>query len=287
MIIARARGRLGNQLNFLGFLSQARRGSERVFVFGLDDLRFATVNHPSLFGSWLRHLVVNKRSFEQLEAVLRLLVSIRVVGVLREDGPTVVARTRSLLPLVIMDDGFYQHEGLVDTQPVATLRNHVLADNVEFFRSIGFDLNSATPATFDSFCFVHVRRGDYLIFPDADYPASLPAEWFREQMDRVRQKRAETVFLIFGDDDEWTERYLGGFERTRVVSCSPLQAFVAMSLCGAGILSPSSLSWWSAKLASTTGGGEFIAPRYWFWWPRKSWVDRTYEDSRFITWVDV
>jgi len=111
----------------------------------------------------------------------------------------------------------------------------------------------------------------------------LSLQWYSEQMTKIAQEFPTTRFLVFSDETDLCKSFFDGFGDVTVLDCGPFEAFVAMSMCDSGVLSPSSLSWWAAKLASLKSTGPFIAPRYWFWFRHRKWVDSTLRDSRFLT----
>ena len=131
--------------------------------------------------------------------------------------------------------------------------------------------------------FVHVRRGDYLThsvgrkpsglgWVDGGTPVALPATWYRERMEELRDTLPGVRFLIVGDDPVWAVRELAG--RDTVTSDLDAPADLALlARCDAGILSASSFAWWGAWFARRQSDGPFLAPLHWLghavgeWWP--------------------
>lgn len=97
---------------------------------------------------------------------------------------------------------------------------------------------------FDGWVSVHVRRGDYLSFPDHHPP--LTVEYYREAMGRFPDKR----FMVFSDDPGWCLLNLKPLAETvNIITGNPAHEDMRrMSLCESHIIANSSFSWWGAWL---------------------------------------
>lgn len=279
MIFARARGRYGNQLFFLALLVNVQRSREHIFCTGLDEIEEDLLKNLHNF----HHFSVSKKVANAIERFCKILSRVGFVGSMQFDKHEAsIERKPGLLPIWMLEEEAYQREKVVDPRVVEVLRDKYLVP-----AAVNQALLSELQSYGADYCFIHVRRGDYLFFPSAERPASLPSSWFHAQVERVRSQVPNVQFLLFSDDLAWAQTEFSGVKSLFIVDSSPPEAFCLMSFCGSGILSPSSLSWWAGKLSSEGGGSLFIAPTYWFWWQFGKWVENTVRDSRFVTWVPV
>lgn len=284
MIFARAEGRLGNQLFFMSVLLGNRKKTERLIITGVDELVEA---FPSMLSLFPRLLVIRKAIWKRrrVDVWLTTLLRRRVIGSLSAgQHASVLKRKKGLLPIYLLAPGFYQQNSLVSVEPVLALRDSLLNNVSEgHCRSLA----EHGGAEFHSRCFVHVRRGDYLAFPSHEHSAALPITWFIQQIRAMVRIHPKMKFIVLTDDVEFCREQFKNVEALEVLDCDAATAFVEMSSCDAGILSPSSLSWWGARVASVNADGPFVAPRYWFWWRFGHWRDSTLRDSDFLTWESV
>ena len=125
--------------------------------------------------------------------------------------------------------------------------------------------------------FIHVRRGDYLVRPEAHPPC--PIEYYEKALTYFKE---DCPVLVFSDDIEWckeqelfkgdrfmlseySERYpqmcdtLEGRQNALV----PYYDLCMMSLCSGGIIANSTMSWWGAWLIAEPSQ-PIVAPKQWF-----------------------
>lgn len=277
MILARARGRYGNQLFFLSVLAGNRFPREHVICTGLDEIDPGFLRTVSRF----RHFRLEKRAANWLEKWAYLLARARIFGLAQwSESSQSISRTSGFLPILVLAREAYQRETLIEPGIIRSLRDHNMA-----MSSCKGELLDDVRRNGEGFCFVHVRRGDYTYFPSPESPAALEGEWFVSQVRRMENSFPGIIFLVFSDDVDWCRSVFAQIASVRLVESTAEQAFCLMSLCGSGIMSPSSLSWWAAKLASESHRGPYVAPKFWFWWRQGRWVDNTLRDSSFIDWV--
>lgn len=107
---------------------------------------------------------------------------------------------------------------------------------------------------------IHVRRGDYVMFPDhhptcsKEYYDSSISEF--EDLDKKK-------FLVFSDDPGWCRTE---FKEDDFIICDigdPYVELCCMSLCDHHIIANSSFSWWAAWL-NESKYCKVIAPSRWF-----------------------
>jgi hypothetical protein len=269
-----ASGRLGNQLFQYSALRSFRTADQRLLLVDFDDLA---------------------ATFTGIGAELRSNTSPRDRVRLR-----VVHRARHLVgsPLgrVVQDPATHLPVWTVPGR-VATVRGYFQRDHPGHATHVGaLRFRTEVSAAADAFlrdrlpgrsgaplAFVHVRRGDYLThavgrkpsglgWVDDGPPVALPAAWYRERMDELRDLLPGVRLLLVGDDPTWAADTLAGPDT--VVSDLTAPADLALlARCDAGVLSASSFAWWGAWFAGQHGGGPFLAPLHWLghavgeWWP--------------------
>lgn len=125
--------------------------------------------------------------------------------------------------------------------------------------------------------FLHVRRGDYLVKPEA-HPACA-ISYYEKALAHFDK---ESPVLVFSDDIEWckeqdlfqddrfmlseyTERYPQTCDtlQGRQQSLIPYFDLCMMSLCTGGIIANSTMSWWGAWLIENPTQ-PIVAPNPWF-----------------------
>lgn len=96
---------------------------------------------------------------------------------------------------------------------------------------------------------VHVRRGDYLKYPD-NHPV-LPLAYYREAMEAF--SGTDVTFVLFGDDPEFSKQLIDFVEpqQSYVLVTDNSAAFdmCFMSLCRSHIIANSTFSWWGSWLS--------------------------------------
>lgn len=263
---------------------KARHRDEKVLLLGFDEL---AAGFPGLIGN--RPLIPNyskqKKKVEIVLKALRGLASVRLIGIVRvdESGGQFVRRT-GIFPLTLFDAGFCQDERLCDVEPLLSLRREKLSTEAERIKSL-------CPELFDQqgeVCFVHVRRGDYLLWPTATSAASLPSDFYLKQISAICERNPGVRFLIFSDDSRFCQEIFCDVPRLRVVEADSVTSWLAMSLCDSGVLSASTFSWWAARIAShESASGLFLAPAFWTSWAERVWPEISPRHSSFISWVAV
>jgi hypothetical protein len=111
----------------------------------------------------------------------------------------------------------------------------------------------------ENICSIHVRRGDYLNYPDHH-----PAQNLNYYMKAVKQFPKDYVFYVFSDDTEWCKENFPIGEKFFVVEGqNEIEDFYTMSMCANNIIGNSSFSWWAAWL-NKNPNKKTIAPNKWF-----------------------
>lgn len=126
---------------------------------------------------------------------------------------------------------------------------------VQYMENIRKDDKSSVLAS------IHVRRGDYLMYPD-HHPVCTK-EYQESARKILKEKYGDVRFLVFSDDVEWCKNTFRNEEYTIVNLGNPYSEMLAMSLCDHHIIANSSFSWWGAWL-NPKRDKTVIAPNNWF-----------------------
>lgn len=105
---------------------------------------------------------------------------------------------------------------------------------------------------------VHVRRGDYLKFPDIHY--NLTLNYYSKALSLFNNH----IFLIFSDDIEWCKKCKLFSSLKNVVFMednTDQEDLILMSMCKNIIISNSSFSWWAAYISNAEN---IIHPIKWY-----------------------
>lgn len=97
-------------------------------------------------------------------------------------------------------------------------------------------------------CSVHIRRGDYLLYP-TKHPV-ITEEYLDRAIRCMEGNFKAALYIFFTDDIEWTKKYVSGKKITYLISegKTPLEDLRLMANCSHQIISNSTFSWWGAYL---------------------------------------
>lgn len=128
-----------------------------------------------------------------------------------------------------------------------------------------------------NYCSIHIRRGDYLNFPDT-HPQQ-PSEYYQQAVEEIGEDKH---YLIFSDDIEWCEK---NFDFIKNKSFSKNNEdwvdLYLMSLCNDNIITNSSFSWWGAYL-NQNPNKKVIGPNIWFGERYSHWDTKDVIPSKWI-----
>jgi hypothetical protein len=277
VIVARIRGRLGNQMfQYAAGRSLAERhGAELV----LDTSGILQAGGPNeherneleCFGLAERVCPVWEVArvpsrFRLVSALQRLRPSARrFVRVLSEDFTT-----NAFLPEVLTAPdqtyllGYWQFE--------AYFAGHQAEIRQAFtFPSLSADSQRlAETIRRESSVSVHVRRGDYLTEGRLGF---LDASYFRRAVDAVIARDGDVRPFVFSDDPGWCREHLGFLDGTTIVERQlPVERawedMCLMSLCDHHVISNSTFGWWGAWLDSSPSK-VVVAPKRWVLSPKR------------------
>lgn len=104
---------------------------------------------------------------------------------------------------------------------------------------------------------VHVRRGDYLKFPDFHIGCTL--DYYKEAINYFNNKN----FIFVSDDIEWCKENFKGENYYFSDLNNEILDLTLMTICEHNIIANSSFSWWGAYL-NKNENKKVIAPKTWF-----------------------
>lgn len=112
----------------------------------------------------------------------------------------------------------------------------------------------------DEIISMHVRRGDYVLYPDHHPPCDI--NYYKNAIEIIKsESQSPKKILIFSDDKEWCRINFTGDEYIISENDNPYIDLYLMSLCDYHIIANSSFSWWGSWLAKSK---KTIAPLKWF-----------------------
>ena len=269
MIIFVESGRLGNQLFQYAALRTLLENNERMVLFGFDDLLsvFDGVQAKVIpLGRGFRHKLLSKLR-PKLEQIVD---NFALVGVVSETFDRNVLSIQIRAGLIgsirYAKLAYFQAESAFSDTAVEGLRlKRIHTDKVQrCFADLQLEGRKKV--------FVHIRRGDFLEWPSRQYPAVLPASWYYRCIERLRGQIDNPFFFFVSDDVHYVMDVFGDMPHSFISTATAEEDFALMCRCDAGILSPSSFSWWAAYFVNKrVDGALFCAPEYWGGHRRHEW----------------
>jgi hypothetical protein len=118
--------------------------------------------------------------------------------------------------------------------------------------------------------FIHVRRGDYVIYGGES--STLPIRYYRDALQLLRSEGVNMDrWLVFSDDPNWTRSNFSFLTAAEIVDYQSVnrdvEDLMIMKSCAAGIIANSSYSWWGAALGPDVGRPIVAPDRYWPHYP--------------------
>lgn len=100
-------------------------------------------------------------------------------------------------------------------------------------------------------CSIHVRRGDYLLYP-TKHPV-VTVEYLKQAIEAVRNNKGIKKFKFFSDDIAWcitcgVHLFFPDCEFEYSTGQNEIEDLIEMSWCEHQIISNSTMSWWAAEL---------------------------------------
>lgn len=280
MIISLSRGRLGNQLFQYAALQSALRRNERLVLIGYDELSdfLECVDARQIKLADMRRSQLLRRF---IGLILNLACSIRLLGRVESDQVTnseEAIRRRGLLTIDVSLSSAMQAPTHLRAQATEMMIAH-------HHRLAAEQLLTAIPGR-DAVA-VHIRRGDYLLWPSRENPAVLPWRWIESAMKLASRDLTDPVFLFLSDDAQYVSDMIRDRPNCYLIDATSEASLAVLASARWQILSASTFSWWGAEFARRSGVlNEAIAPKYWAGWPQREWYPREFESSR-LTFLEV
>lgn len=263
-------GRLGNQL-FQYFAIKNLYNNHIIIFFGFSSLLNL---FPDLDGIFIFHRK-NKLNNLALKIVTKLksvLIKYKIFSIAEEYYTTKNSYIRIYKGLfkkiIICKSAYFQCTKYLNLTMVNDFLKSYIVKLVK-------DINLESKSNI----FLHIRRGDYKYWPSKEYPAICPLDWYMKAVKKMSILFPDSKFLIFTDDFEYVQQSLpllkniapNSFE---IIHGDESSDFLRMIECVAGILSPSSFSWWASYFSNEKNSNSdtiFLAPKFWAGHTQKSW----------------
>jgi len=287
MILHFRDGELGNQLfQYTGFKKYFPK--ENLIFLGCDSL------HQSFDNLYASFISVGKikhwNFFNILHYVALFLTEVRILGVITEDKNSsfkkykVIIRRGLIWWIFVSYKIHFQHQDYlekIDNPPI--LKPHLHKKAKKWLLEKGINLEK------EAVIFVHVRRGDYLLWPSLaiSQPAVLNLDWYKRAMNLIQDKIKNPVFILMSDDLYYLQDVFQESKKIIISNNGPKIDLSIMSLCNSGIMSASSFAWWGAFFANNykNDNNLFIAPKYWGGHRVKKWYPKNFH-TKWITYFE-
>lgn len=263
-------GRLGNQF-FQYFAIKNLYNNHIIIFFGFSSLLNL---FPDLDGIFIFHRKdkINNLALKIVSKLKNILINCKIFSIAEERYTTKDSYIRiykgAFKKIIIVKSAYFQSIKYLNL----TMVNHLLRSDIV---NLAKDINLESKSNI----FLHIRRGDYNIWPSKEYPAICPLHWYIKAVKKMSILYPDSRFLIFTDDLEYAQKSLpllkniapNSFE---IIHGDESSDFLRMIECVAGVLSPSSFSWWASYFSNEKNSNSdaiFIAPKFWAGHSQKSW----------------
>jgi len=109
---------------------------------------------------------------------------------------------------------------------------------------------------------MHLRLGDYKKFTVLRKSTLFPISYYKNMVDYFMKSHSKCFFIFLSDEPEYIKQEFRHIDNKKISKNNrPRTDLAIINKCKAGILSPSSFSWWGAYLIKNKG--IIIAPKYW------------------------
>jgi hypothetical protein len=272
-------GRLGNQIfQYVGLKHYFPK--HKIFFFGCSSLRNTFNITDVTFIPSITNLFLNK----VLRIILYYLIKFRFLGEIKEiNNNTKLYAQRGLLwNMFITHNIHFQYSSFVNT----IFKPPIIKKKYLKFAKNWLTKKKVFQKKKTNLVFVHIRRGDYFLFPHQNSSAVLDLRWYKKNMLKIIKRVKKPTFVIMGDDNLYVRNVFKESKSLIISNNLPEIDLSIMSLCSYGILSPSSFAWWGAFYGKNHNKKDnyFIAPKYWLGHRSKKWYPKNFF-SKWITYV--
>jgi hypothetical protein len=273
MVIVKLQGGLGNQM-FQYAVARGIAGHNQLIYLDLETLRKHDQDTPHFTArSYELGIFSGLSAYAVRPSMVSFLTSNRLLHriacvffkfrYIRQHENELIHAPVNKMGTVIYLDGYFQSENyfkIIKAELLKEFRFPALhAGNRLLEKKIRSSKNAVS---------LHVRRGDYLKSDVIlNVHGVLPATYYAEALDKLRERYGSLEVFVFSDDIPWCKANIvfnGG--RTTFVSgntgAESWMDLALMSACRHHIIANSSFSWWGAWLSRE--GGDVLAPDRWF-----------------------
>jgi Glycosyl transferase family 11 len=281
MLIFSESGRLGNQIFQYVALRTLCKENETLLLLGFNELQSTFTN--------LNAQVINENTHRLERAIyyrlyprLQFLAQKRIITTINEDHKSgaIITNNGLLNKIALVKNSYFQGQKFFNPQIANSLK--IKPESLTSAqKQLQFIVEGRTPI------FVHVRRGDYLGWPDKNEPAVLPASYYLQCINIINSKVSNPFFIFLSDDYYYIKDIFSHLENSYISQGTALEDFAIMNLCKGGILSASTFTWWGSYFAKMSYPDSiFLAPKHWAGHRKKEWYPR-YIQSDFLTYINV
>jgi hypothetical protein len=280
MIIHLENGRLGNLLFQYVGLKKIFPKNKLIFI-GHNNLQDFFENIYENF-SFIK--IINQTFFRLLKFTIFVLIKIRLLGVIVESQNCkkykIIIKKGLLRSIIVSHDNFFQHKNVI-----SKINNPPLLKSIFLNRGLNW-LYKKKINLKKKIVFIHIRRGDYLHYPLKEFAAVLDVNWYRQAIKLIKKNLRNPIFILMSDDKSYLKKIFKESSSVFISYNKPEIDLSIMSYCNAGILSPSSFSWWGAFYAKirNKNNNYFIAPKYWIGHRSKKWFPKNFQ-TNWITYI--
>ena len=293
MIIFFEDGRTGNQLfQYIGLKKYFPR--DKLVFIGFKELFQYFDKIDAYFLN--KNKLMNWFLFILPRSILFFLANQRIIGSIIENDyclkeSRVIVKKGFFSKIFIAKNIYFQHNDIIKKiQYPPLLKDYIHQKAFRWFQDKKINLNIS------SLVFVHVRRGDYIKWPNKKFPALLEFEWYDRAMSLIKTKLKNPIFIIMSDDQNYIQNFFKE-SQSLLISNNNLEVDLSiMSMCSSGILSASSFSWWGGYYAHSLNWplewdpnindhSIFIGPNHWGGYRMRQWFPSNFKVN-WITYLD-
>lgn len=273
MIFFFENGRLGNQL-FQYYGLKNYFPEHTLFFFGCVSLKEMFNNTTAKFFYFKKNIILRL-----IKKVFFFLARIKIIGTINEQLFTSDISSSNFK--IIIQKGLFKkifladHIYFQDKKCVNKINNNLFLRRNILLKA-QYWLKKKNIFKKSNLIFVHIRRGDFLSWPDPKYSASLDLAWYLKSMSYLKNKFKSPIFILMSDDYLFLKKNFTNSKNLIICNKSIEISFAIMTMCSHGILSASTFSWWASYFIKTRNLDKkksfLIAPKFWAGHKIKKWL---------------
>jgi len=283
MLIFQESGRLGNQIFQYAALRSLCKENETLLLLGFSELQSVFDGiEAKIINQKTRRIVrgIYYRIYRRGYDLTKLKITSKLYESVSSKHREINYKYGLISNFIIVENSYFQGENFFKSEYIKSLsiKPELVADAQQ-------KIDALTQGKIP--IFVHVRRGDYVSWPNQGFPAILSSSYYYRSIEIIKKNIANPMFIFISDDLFYVRDIFGNLPNSYISNGSMSEDFVLMTQCKGGILSASSFSWWGAYLAKQQYSDTFfLAPKYWAGHRQKEWFPESIESS-FLSYVDI